>query len=733
MDKQYRPELFEDKIYRLWEKSRVFKPSKTGKPYTIIMPPPNANASLHAGHGMYTVDDVLIRWKRMQGFSTIWLPGMDHAGFETQFVYEKGLAKQGKSRMDFDRETLYNNIADFVQKNSGLIYSQFRRLGFSADWERSTYAAEPKVIDYVYKTFKRMEKEGLVYRDNYLVNYCIHCGTSLAELEVKHLERVDPLYYIKYGPFILATVRPETKFGDTAVAVNPKDKRYTKWVGQEIEVKGLLGKFNLKVISDDYVDMKFGTGVVKITPAHDPNDFEIGKRHGLEIKQAIDINGRLTKLAGKYAGLKIKTAREAVVQDLKQAGLLVKVDNQYLHAVTVCYKCGRDLEPTIIPNWFIKVKSLKDAVKKAVEKNQVKFYPARFKNHMMQWLEIMHDWPISRQIVWAIRIPVWYQVDPTAANIWVWWLDNDKKLQQGKVQQFLAKGVCLEEIEKGLQKVLALSGESQPKYIVADKKPNDGKLYLPETDTFDTWFSSGQWPLVTLKESEFATRLPTDVMGTLADILKFWVSRMILFSLYLKQKIPFKDVYLWSMVADAKGKKMAKSKGNVINPIELVDKYGADAFRMSLLFGTSSGSKVILADDKVRAMRNLTNKIWNAARFVYSNKDAPSLRKGASLGAEGDKELAEKCQKIAKQTNKYLKEYKLGLAAETVYNEFWHWFCDQKIEEAKQGKISQKALLAGLRIFLKLLHPFVPFVTEAIWQKLPKTKEKMLISAKWPK
>ena len=728
MDKTYQPNQFEEKIYSSWEKSGAFKPKAEGQPFTIIMPPPNANASLHAGHGMYTVDDILIRFKRMQGFSAAWLPGTDHAGFETQFVFEKELAKKGQSRLDFDRTTLHQKIAEFVNANSGLIYQQFKRLGFSADWDKSVYAADKKVIDYIYKTFKKMEKEKFVYRDEYIVNYCVHCGTSLAELEVKHVERVDPLYYLKYGPFTLATTRPETKFGDTAVEVHPKDKRYQKWIGKEIEVDGLTGKFRLKVISDPRVDMKFGTGVVKVTPAHDFNDFDVWLKNKDEIpgpKPVIDFNGRLNQLTGKYAGMKITAAREAIVKDLKEKGLLVKIDNNYLHSVAVCYKCGRVLEPMTIPNWFIKVKGLKTAVEQAVEKNRVKFYPARFKKHMLQWLKIMHDWPISRQIVWAIRVPVWYRVEPKASNIWVWWLDGNKKLQQGNVRQFLDKGVQLSEIEAGLQKVSALTGKSGPKYVVSDKKPADGNQYLPETDTFDTWFSSGQWPMVTVTDPK---RFPTDIMGTLSDILKFWVSRMIMFSLYLKQDIPFKKVYLWSMVADAKGQKMSKSKGNVINPIDLVEKYGADALRMALVFATSAGSKVILADDKVRGMRNLTNKIWNAARYVLSSKDSVPAKI-----QPGDKKFLSEIKTVSATVTKQLDNLKIGLAAETVYDKFWHWFCDKKIEAAKKGEISYPALLAGLRTFLKLLHPFVPFVTEAVWQQLPETKEKLLILSRWPK
>ena len=570
-----------------------------------------------------------------------------------------------------------------------------------------------------------MVDEGRVYRGNYLVNYCTKCGTSLSELEVKHLERKDPLYYIKYGPFTLATIRPETKFGDTGIAVNPEDKRYKKWVGKEVEVQGLIGKFKLKVIADDFVDQEFGTGVVKITPYHDPNDFEVWKRHSElpQPKKVIDINGKLNKLAGKYAGLSVTKARKIVAEDLEKAGLLEKVDNNYLHSVAVCYKCGHDLEPTVFPNWFIEVKSLKPAVIKAVKEEKVKFHPKRFKKQMLDWMEIMHDWPISRQVVWGIRIPAWYEIDKNP-DLQIIFLDKKSQSVSGKISELLKK-YSFEEIEKGLQ---TLTAPNEAEYVISQDKL--GKQYLQETDTFDTWFSSGQWPIVTLKKGE---KLPTDLMGTLSDILPFWVSRMIMFSLYLKKEVPFKDVYLWSMVADTKGQKMSKSRGNVINPIELVDKYGADAFRMALLFGTSPGSKVVLSDDKVRGMRNFTNKIWNAARFVMMNQEnsKSQVQNPKQNLNHNDEKFEQRINQIVKKITKHLDDFKIGLATETVYSEFWHWFCDKKIEDAKQGKISPKALLKGLRVFLKLLHPFMPFVTESVWEQLP-GNDKLLIEESWP-
>jgi len=721
MNKTYSPKEFESEIYKKWEASGAFTPTSKGTPYTILMPPPNANASLHAGHAMYTIDDILIRWKRMLGFSTNWIPGMDHAGFETQYVYEKELAKKDQSRMDFDRTTLYNNIFQFVKNNSGLIYEQFKRLGFSANWDKSVFMLDNDVIKTVYNTFQKMESENLIYRDDYIVNYCTHCGTSLAELEVKHIERTDPLYYIKYGPFTLATVRPETKFGDTALAVNPKDKRYQKWVGQEIEIEGLTGKFKLKVIADEMVDPEFGTGVVKITPAHDPNDFIAGKKHGLKVVNVINLQGRLTEVAGPYAGLKIKEAREQIVADLTQRGLIEKIDPNYLHSVTVCYKCNRDLEPTIIPNWFIKVADLKSKVKKVVENNEIKFVPLKGKRHMLAWLEMMHDWPISRQIAWGIRIPVWYDIAKNP-NLHVTFLNDKKNIVTGSIKDLLEK-YSFNEIEKNLQN---LSAPKEAEYLVSVDKPNPN--CLQETDTFDTWFSSGQWPITT------KAQLPTDCMATLSDILKFWVSRMIMFSLYLKKEIPFKNVYLWSMVADSKGVKMSKSKGNVVNPIDLVDKYGADALRFSLVYGIPAGSKVILSEDKVRGMRNFSNKLWNIGRFLTLRQNDPV--KNNQDTKNNDCLYRDNLNNIVKQVNQALKKYRFGDAAEALYQYVWHDLADIYITEYQNQKCSFETIKGVFLTSLKLLHPFMPFVTEAIWGELKDLREnpeEFLITAAWPK
>jgi valyl-tRNA synthetase len=726
MDKTYNHNEHEQKIYKLWSDNGAFKESKKGEPYTILMPPPNANASLHAGHAMYTVDDILVRWKRMQGYSSLWIPGLDHAGFETQYVYEKHLAKVGKSRMDFDRQTLYDNIFKFVKDNSGLIFNQMKRLGFSADWDKSVFTLDENVIDRVYKTFAKMEKEGYVYRDNYIVNFCVHDGTSLAELEVKHVERIDSLYYIKYklvdkNKYVsVATTRPEPIFVDTHLAVNPKDKKNQYLIGTKV-LNPLTDK-EMEIIGDDFVDPEFGTGIVKLTPAHDANDYAVAKKHNLPIISCIDSFGRIKENGGKYAGMKIKAAREEVLKDLEEKGLIDHIDKNYNHSILTCYKCGHDLEPMIFPNWFIKVDKLKQKVKEIVENDEVKFHPIKYKRHMLSWLEIMHDWPISRQIVWGIRIPVWYEADKNS-NLEVSFIDKKGDKKFGNIKDFE-----FDEVEKGLQSVRA---SANSKYKVSVDKPKGE--YLPETDTFDTWFSSGQWPLVTNPPN-----FPTDVLGTLSDILKFWVSRMILFSLYLKNEIPFKNVYLWSMVADSKGVKMSKSKGNVVNPLDLVEKYGADALRMSLMYGTPAGGKVILSDDKVRSMRNFANKVWNASRYVamlQSGETFTSNKAKQKLNIyDKNNEFKKEMNKVIVLFDKYMDAFQINLAAELVYDKFWHWYCDEMIEENKAGSISKDMLISGLNIFLKLLHPFMPFVTEAIWQENKFLQDSpLLITSSWPK
>ena len=686
MDKTYQPNQFEEKIYSSWEKSGAFKPKAEGQPFTIIMPPPNANDPMHIGHAMFvTVEDILIRYQRMQGSAALWLPGTDHAGIETQYVFEKKLQKEGKSRFDFDRQTLFQMIWDYVQKNSSVAIAQMKALGASADWTRLKFTLDKDIVDEVINTFIKLQADGLIYKDLKLVNYCTRCGTAFSNLEVNHVERQIPLYYLKYGPFTLATTRPETKFGDTAVEVHPKDKRYQKWIGKEVEVEGLTGKFKLKVIADPRVDMKFGTGVVKVTPAHDFNDFDVWLKHKNEIpgpKQVIGFDGRLNQLTGKYAGLKIGAARVEIVNDLKEKGLLEKIDNNYTHTVSVCYRCGTVIEPLPLKQFFIKVEPLVKPVLAALKTKKVVVFGAGHDKILKHWLTHLEDWNISRQIVWGIRIPVWYK-----------------------------------------------KGADKSEFVVAKTSP--GKDYVQEADTFDTWFSSGQWPVVTLmtgKKGDFDRFYPTDVMETGYDILPIWVLRMLLLGIYRTGQVPFRKIFLHGLVRDEKGQKMSKSKGNVVDPVEVINRYGADALRMSLVMSTTAGRDSATGEGKIRGMRNLTNKIWNAARYVLISRESVPAKK-----QPGDKKFLSELKTVSATVTKQLDNLKIGLAAETVYDKFWHWFCDKKIEAAKKGEISYPALLTGLRTFLKLLHPFTPFVTEAVWQQLPETKEKLLILSAWPR
>lgn len=767
MDTRYLPADHENSIYQTWHDTGAFNPNShpaatdpKAKSFSIMMPPPNANDPLHVGHAVFiSLEDVLIRYHRMLGDDTLWLPGTDHAGIETQFVFEKKLKKEGKSRFNYDRATLYQMIWDYVQDSSGVAVDQMKKLGASADWSRFKFMLDPDLVEIVLGTFERLHSEGLIYRDLRLVNYCTHCGTSFSELEVDHVEKIDSLYYMKYGPFVLATVRPETIFGDTAIAVHPQDKRYQQYIGQEVEVEGLLGTFAIKVIADEYVDPEFGTGVVKITPAHDPNDFEVWQRHQDEIpgpKQVVDFDGKLNAYAGKYAGLRVEAARKQVAEDLQAAGLMEKVDTNYKHSVGTCYRCGRVLEPLPLPQFFVKVKPLTKPVLKALDAGEFRVHGAGHDKILKHWLENLKDWNISRQIVWGIRIPVWYQVDGYEDQITVGFLNAEGKFQQGLLAD-MTKEYSFEEIMKGLQTMIAQRGVP---YLISTTEPtNDDHTYLQETDTFDTWFSSAQWPFSTLQSlsthpaqnkpvsddttadnsptaDDFTRFYPTSVMETGYDILPFWVMRMLMIGKYATGELPFKDIYLHGLIRDQHGKKMSKSKGNVINPLEVVSEFGADALRMALVIRSSAGLDKSVGTGDFKAMRNFTNKIWNAARYVMISIEPGDLKNQKPAGQQPS-DFTKHLNQVVGDVTQQLNDFKIGLAAETVYNEFWHWYCDECIEQAKEGKITKIELLEGLVTFLKLLHPFVPFVTEAIWQEIRQAfpaslDSELLISSTWP-
>lgn len=702
MDKVYNHKDIEEKIYKSWEEKGYFKPEarKNGKEYSIILPPPNANAPLHFGHAMYVVEDVLIRFKRMQGYKALWLPGADHAGFETQFVFEKKLQSEGKTRFEYDRETLYKMIWEFVQGNRPVMEGQLRKLGFSLDWDRKKFTLDEDIVKIVYKTFKRLFDDGLVYREKRLVNYCTFDGTSFSDLEVLYEERQNPLYYIKYGPLVLATTRPETKFGDTAVAVNPDDKRYKQYIGQELEIETVLGKSKIKVVADKMVDPKFGTGVVKITPAHDFDDYDVSKRHNLPMVQVIDFSGKMNEKAGKFEGLYVRQARKAVVEEMQQKGLIEKIDEDYKHRIGLCYKCKNPIEPLPLEQWFIKMEPLAKPAVNAVKSGKIKIYPNNFEKQYIQFLESIRDWNISRQVVWGIRIPAWKCKD------------------------------CKE-------------------WVVTEGQPPtkctrcDSLSLSQDEDTFDTWFSSGQWPFATLntsKEGDFDSFYPTTVMETGYDILRWWVARMVMLGIYETGKIPFENIVLHGLVNDPLGKKMSKSKGNVVNPIEVVDEYGADAVRFALSYGTALGNDQSLSYPKLEAMRKFTNKLWNMARFIELKKvegleiellSIPALKELAK--DKNDKEIIDKTGELINNITRLLENYDFNHAAQNLYEFSWHEFADKYIENVKDrvDKNSYPVLLNVYVILLKLLHPFMPFVTEEIYKRISGGEEYLIISD-WP-
>lgn len=734
MDKNYDHKQTEDRISSAWEKCGIFAaPSsqeakeKGQKPFTIIMPPPNANDPLHVGHAMFVaIEDILIRYHRMKGEASLWLPGTDHAGIETQFVFEKKLSKQGKSRYDFDRKTLYQMVADYVDENSGVAVNQMKKLGASADWKRFKFTLDKEIVDFVLNTFDKLMKDKLVYRGERLVNYCVKCGTSYSELEVEYEERESKLYFVKYplvdgGEIVVATTRPETMLGDSAVAVNPSDGRYKALVGKMIHLP--LTDRTIPIIADVMVEPTFGSGAVKITPAHDMADYETGKRHDLELIQVIDFGGRMMETAGEFAGLKVEPARTAVIEKLTALGLIAET-KEHKNNVGTCYRCHSLIEPLPLAQFFIKTKTLAEKALASLSSNETIILGAGREKILSDWLTNIKDWNISRQIVWGIRIPVWYDV---AANpdMEIGFLNAKGEFIKGKVKEMLDLGHSFSEIEAGLQ---TLRATVKADFVVSREKPGDS--YLQETDTFDTWFSSGQWPVATLATSapgDLEYYYPTSVMETAYDILTRWVMRMMLLCTYIdpEGRSPFKHVYLHGLVRDEQGRKMSKSIGNVVNPLDLVDKYGADALRLGLVISTTPGGDSNVGESKVRGMRNFSNKIWNAARYVTGMDKG--LEKGTSDG-----EFTARLSRCVAEVSGHLDNLRIGLAAETVHNEFWHWFCDEAIEKSKSGEIGYLAIDNGLKTFLKLLAPFVPFVTEAVWLEIY-PKNGLLAESQWPK
>jgi len=749
LPKTYDSKKVEDKIYRLWEKGKYFKPeaNPNGKPFCIIMPPPNANGFLHIGHAVFvTIEDLMTRYHRMLGKASLWLPGTDHAGFETQVVFEKKLEKEGKNRFKIPRKKLYKMMWDFTKENRKTVKKQLQKLGASCDFDREKFTLDPDIIKIVYQTFKKLYDDGLVYRALRPVNFCPKHKTSLSDLEVKFKEQEDPLYYVKYGPLNVATTRPETMFADVAVAVNPRDARYKKLIGKKIKLP--LTSREIPVITDLAVDIKFGTGAVKVTPAHDPLDFEIGQRHNLETFSVINDEGRFYPNPGaqinekeieKATNEKTDRTREIIVKILNKKGLILKIDSKYRHTVGTCYKCGNKVEPLPKEQWFIAVnkkgksgKTLAYDALSAVQKGKIKFVTPRFKKIFLNWMKNIRDWNISRQIVWGIQLPVWYREKSE--------IRNPKSETNSNLQISNHK-----QLDKDI--------------YVGMEPPKDIENWTQDPDVFDTWFSSGQWPVASLlaqtgsnsnlksqNSKLFDKFYPTDVMETGHDILFFWVARMIMLGLYITDNVPFKNVYLHGLVRDKDRQKMSKSKGNVIDPLGIAEEYGTDAVRMALVFGTGAGNDIIISEEKIRGMRNFANKIWNISRFVLTNLENLKVKtknlklklKDKNLTSD-DKEILFKLKKTTESVTKNIEKYQFNQAAEEIYQFIWHDFADKYLEASKNQlkdeklkENTQKILLYVLSNSLKLLHPFMPYVTEEIWQKLPDKKEPLIV-ADWPK
>lgn len=716
LPKAYDPKSVEDKIYKLWEESGYFNPDnlpeRHKKPFAIIMPPTNANGSLHAGHGLVlTIEDIMTRYKRMRGYKTLWLPGLDHAGFETQVVYEKQLEKEGRSRFKMEPKQLYEEILDFTLNNKKNIEGQTRKMGASCDWSRERFTLDDDIVKTVYNTFQKLADDNLVYRGEKIVNWCPKHQTSLSDLETIDVEQTDSFYYLQYGPFVIATARPETKFGDKYVVMHPDDERYKGYKdGQKIELEWINGPITATVIKDEAIDMEFGTGAMTITPWHDSADFEIAERHNLEKEQIIDERGKLLSIAGEFTGMKISEARPLIIEKLKSKGLLVKIDGKYKHVVKKCYKCETLIEPQIKEQWFVKMKPLAEPAIKAIENGEIEFIPEHYKKISLHWLKNITDWNISRQIVWGIPMPVWY---------------HEPKCVPRPGHE--------EEVNKC--KEIIISSE-EPRCEFCEAK------FIRDTDTFDTWFSSGQWPFASLgypDSNDYKEFYPTDVIETAGEIIFFWVARMIMLGLYATGKIPFKTVYLHGLVLDAKGRKMSKSRGNVINPLELTEKFGTDAFRMGLVIGNTPGTSLSLSEDKIKGYKYFANKIWNIARFVLMSVE-DSHDQSVPL-TDADSKIILDLQSQVEEITKDMDNFRFYLAAEKIYHYIWHTFADKIVEESKDKLASddtkvkasaQRMLLEVLTTSLKLLHPFMPFITEEIYSKLPIKDKKILLVEEWP-
>ncbi len=707
LPKVYEPKDTEDKLYQFWMDNGLFNAEvdKNKKPFSIVIPPPNVTGQLHMGHALdNTLQDILIRTKRMQGYSTLWMPGTDHAGIATQIKVEAELRKDGLTRYDLGREKFLEKVWEWKETYGSRIINQLHKLGASCDWRRTRFTMDEGLSKAVREVFVTLYEKGLIYKGNRIINWCPECTTALSDAEVEYSEQAGHLWYIKYqiensDEYLeIATTRPETMMGDSGIAVNPKDERYKHLIGKN----AILPLMNrpIPIFADDYVEMDFGTGCVKVTPCHDPNDFDMGKRHDLEFILVMDGDGKINKNGGKYCGMDRMEARKAVVKDLEELGLLTRTED-YKHNVGACYRCGTNVEPMTSAQWFVKMAPFAEHDIEAVKRGDIRFVPERFTKTYMNWMENVHDWCISRQLWWGHRIPAWYCAD--CGHITVSRTDPDKCEKCGSV------------------------------HIKQDE------------DVLDTWFSSGMWPFSTMgwpeKTAELEYYYPTNVLVTGYDIIFFWVARMIAFGLEVMEEKPFNDVFLHGIVRDSQGRKMSKSLGNGIDPLEVIEKYGADALRFTLVTGNSPGNDTRFYYERVEANRNFCNKIWNASRFVMMNLTVDDFTLPENLSIE-DKWILTLYNQLVKEVTENIEKYELGVAADKLYSFIWDKYCDWYIELCKTrlsadadkqaNECAQKVLGHVLVGTLKLLHPFMPFITETIWQALPHEGKSIMVS-EWEK
>ena len=701
LPKVYDPHAVESKIYDFWEKGGFFRGirDEKKKPFSIVMPPPNVTGQLHMGHALDgTLQDILTRYKRMQGYATLWLPGQDHAGIATQIRVEEELRKnEGLTRYDLGREKFLERVWDWKNQYGNRIIEQQKRLGASCDWERNRFTMDEVCARAVRETFCELYDKGLIYKGSRIINWCPHCRTALSDAEVEYKDMPGHFWHIRYPiedsdeEFIIATTRPETMLGDTGVAVHPDDERYKHLVGKNA-ILPLVGR-KLPIVADEYVELGFGTGAVKMTPCHDPNDYEVGLRHNLEQIQCIDEDAKIIN-GGKYNGMDRYECREAIVKDLEEQGYLVKVE-PYSHNVGCCYRCGNVVEPLTSPQWFVKMKPLAKAAIDVVKDGRIKFVPERFTKTYLNWMENVHDWCISRQLWWGHQIPAWYCDDC------------------GKITVSREDATCCAHC--------------------------GSKNIHREEDVLDTWFSSALWPFSTMgwpeKTSDLDFWYPTSVMVTGYDIIFFWVARMIFSGMEQMNEEPFKTVFIHGLVRDSLGRKMSKSLGNGIDPLDMIDRYGADALRFNLITGNSPGNDMRFYVEKCEAMRNFCNKLWNASRFVMMNLGIEKNELPETLELE-DKWILSRLNDVVKEVCENMDHFELGVAAGKIYDFIWDDYCDWYIELTKPrlnsgdealSRSAQQVLLYVLTEILKLLHPFTPFITEEIWQALPHEGEALMV------